>query len=48
MTAGHLQRVTDRSAWIGDDLAKRTDEWIHRLSAAEIAELAARLRARTL
>jgi hypothetical protein len=31
--------VVGPSAWIGADLAKRPDEWIYRLSAAEIAEI---------
>jgi hypothetical protein len=37
----HLQPVTDRSAWLGDELARRTDEWVYRLLPAEIAELKA-------
>lgn len=41
MAQPHLQRVTDRSAWTGDELARRTDEWIYRLSDAEVAELRA-------
>lgn len=32
-------RIEGPSAWIGADLAKRPEEWIHRLSAAEIAEI---------
>ncbi len=41
MNAPHGRPVTDRSAWIGEDLARRTDEWIHRLTTREIAELEA-------
>src|SRR5690349_1619737 len=41
MAAPHTQRVTDRSAWTGDELARRTEEWVYRLSAAEVAELKA-------
>ena len=38
MAAPHLQPVRDRSAWSGAALAG-TDDWIYRLSAADIAEL---------
>ena len=33
--------IEDASAWIGADMAKRSDEWIYRLSSAEIAEVEA-------
>ena len=36
-----LPRVQGPSAWIGADMAKRSDEWIHRLSASEVAEIEA-------
>ncbi|MEO8144649.1 MAG: TauD/TfdA family dioxygenase [Betaproteobacteria bacterium] len=39
MPAPHLQPVTDRSAWRGEDLARAPQDWIYRLSATEIAEL---------
>ncbi|MBC7802475.1 MAG: TauD/TfdA family dioxygenase [Candidatus Parcubacteria bacterium] len=44
MSGPHLQPVTDRSAWIGEDLARRTDEWIYRLTAQEVEELEAAAR----
>lgn len=34
-----LQPVIGPQAWYGPDMARRRDEWIHVLSAAEIAEL---------
>ncbi len=33
--------VEGRSAWVGAEMAKRSDEWIYRLSAQEIAEIEA-------
>jgi len=41
MPAPHLQPVTDRSAWRGEDLARLPQEWSYRLSATEVAELEA-------
>ena len=41
MPAPHLQPVTDRSAWRGEDLARLPQEWTYRMSAIEIAELEA-------
>lgn len=41
MPAPHLQPVTDRSAWRGEDLAHAPQDWTYRLSATEIAELEA-------
>ena len=41
MPAPHLQPVTDRSAWRGEDLARAPQDWCYRMSAQEIAELEA-------
>jgi hypothetical protein len=41
MPAPHLEPVTDRSAWRGEDLARVPQEWTYRMSVAEIAELEA-------
>ncbi len=38
-----LEEIVGRSAWLGQDLQK-SEEWIYRLSDAEIAELDAALR----
>ena len=38
MSEVHLEPVDDLAAWTGPELAAR-DDWIHRLSAGEIAEL---------
>ena len=43
LSARPMQPVEGRAVWLGSDLAK-TDEWIHRLSDDEIAELDAALR----
>jgi hypothetical protein len=43
--------VTGPSAWIGADLAQRPEEWIYRLSSAEVAEIeraAAQVRGRDI
>jgi hypothetical protein len=32
-------RVTGPSAWVGADLARRSDEWSYRLSSAQVAEI---------
>jgi len=43
MAKAHLQAVTDRSAWKGEDLAKRPEEWTYRLTAADVGEIDAAL-----
>jgi hypothetical protein len=43
MAKPHLQPVTDRSSWRGEDLAKRPGEWTYRLSAADLREIDAAL-----
>ena len=42
MAAPHLQPVTDRSAWQGEDLARST-EWIYQLTPSDLAEIDAAL-----
>jgi hypothetical protein len=43
MAKAHLQPVTDRSAWKGEDLAKRPEDWTYRLSGADLSEIDAAL-----
>ncbi len=43
MAKPHLQPVVDRSAWRGEDLAKRPEEWIYRLSDGDLREIDAAL-----
>ena len=43
MAKAHRQAVTDRSAWRGEDLAKRPEEWTYRLTAADVGEIDAAL-----
>ena len=43
MARAHLQPVTDRSAWRGEDLAKRPKEWTYRLTEADVREIDAAL-----
>jgi hypothetical protein len=43
MAKAHLEPVTDRSAWRGEDLAKRADEWTYRLTADDVREVDAAL-----
>jgi hypothetical protein len=39
MAKPHLEPVTDRSAWKGEELAKRPEEWTYRLTAPQLAEI---------
>jgi hypothetical protein len=39
MAKPHLQPVTDRSAWRGEDLAKRPGDWTYCLSQSDIREV---------
>jgi hypothetical protein len=43
MAKPHLQPVTDRSAWRGEDLATRANEWTYRLTAADLSDVDAAL-----
>jgi hypothetical protein len=43
MAKAHLEPVIDRSAWRGEDLAKRPEEWTYRLSDADVREIDAAL-----
>jgi hypothetical protein len=45
MAKPHLQPVTDRSAWRGEDLAKRPGEWTYRLTDSDVREIDAALAA---
>jgi len=38
MAAPHLQPVTDRSAWIGEELARST-EWMYQLTPSDLGEI---------
>ena len=45
MAKAHLEPVTDRSAWRGEDLAKCPEEWTYRLNEADLREIDAALAA---
>jgi hypothetical protein len=45
MAKPHLQPVTDRSAWRGEDLAKHAEEWTYRLMPSDVREIDAALAA---
>ena len=39
MSPQALKTYTGQQAWIGSDMADREDEWLHRWTADEIAEI---------